>query len=174
MPAPFAQILARLRPEVLRFVDTDQPLVGLAIAGGPDVGVLETLRRHQARATFFLLGARAVEHPTLVRRVAEDGHELANATWDGTPTPDGIARTQGVLEPVSPPRFLRAGTWPSRSILGAAQQHGLRCVAASRRPRPGAIVELRDPTPEAVEQLLGTLSDRGLRPTTLDELVAGA
>ena len=49
-----------------------------------DVGMdalLELLARHGARGTFFLLGPVAEEHPALVRRVAEAGHEIGCHGW---------------------------------------------------------------------------------------------
>jgi polysaccharide deacetylase family protein (PEP-CTERM system associated) len=39
--------------------------------------VLEMLARHDARATFFVLGEVALEHPALVRAIAAGGHEIA-------------------------------------------------------------------------------------------------
>jgi Polysaccharide deacetylase len=45
---------------------------------GPFDGILEALRTHGSRATFFLDGRWAEKHPELVQRVDADGHELAN------------------------------------------------------------------------------------------------
>jgi polysaccharide deacetylase family protein (PEP-CTERM system associated) len=39
--------------------------------------VLEVLRAHDTRATFFVLGWVAERHPELIREIAADGHELA-------------------------------------------------------------------------------------------------
>lgn len=38
--------------------------------------LLEILRRHRVRATFFVLGYVADQHPALIEEVAADGHEL--------------------------------------------------------------------------------------------------
>lgn len=38
--------------------------------------VMELLRRFGVRATFFVLGWNAERHPELLRRIADDGHEL--------------------------------------------------------------------------------------------------
>jgi peptidoglycan/xylan/chitin deacetylase (PgdA/CDA1 family) len=43
--------------------------------------LLDILARHEARATFFLLGSRATAHPQLVRRIAADGHIIGNHSW---------------------------------------------------------------------------------------------
>ena len=39
--------------------------------------VLETLARHRARATFFLVGEQVRRRPELARRILAEGHELA-------------------------------------------------------------------------------------------------
>jgi len=41
--------------------------------------LLELLARHDANATFFTLGWIVERYPSLVRRIAENGHELASA-----------------------------------------------------------------------------------------------
>ena len=40
--------------------------------------VLDTLARHGARATFFVLGSRARRHPDLIRRIEDEGHEVGS------------------------------------------------------------------------------------------------
>jgi len=59
--------------------------VALTFDDGPDPAstpaFLDLLARHRRRATFFLVGAQAVAAPRLVRRMAEEGHELAVHGW---------------------------------------------------------------------------------------------
>ena len=43
--------------------------------------VLATLARECVRATFFLIGKHASEHPELVRRIAAEGHTVGHHTW---------------------------------------------------------------------------------------------
>ena len=43
--------------------------------------LLDGLRERYVSATFFLCGYRAEEYPALVRRMAEEGHELAIHGW---------------------------------------------------------------------------------------------
>jgi peptidoglycan/xylan/chitin deacetylase (PgdA/CDA1 family) len=43
--------------------------------------VLASLARECVRATFFLIGKPASEHPELVRRIAAAGHTVATHTW---------------------------------------------------------------------------------------------
>jgi peptidoglycan/xylan/chitin deacetylase (PgdA/CDA1 family) len=42
--------------------------------------ILDTLRARKVRTTMFLTGAFIQKHPALVRRMAQDGHELGNHT----------------------------------------------------------------------------------------------
>jgi peptidoglycan/xylan/chitin deacetylase (PgdA/CDA1 family) len=44
--------------------------------------VLDLLRSHGARATFFVVGRYVDAHPAIAERAAADGHELGNHTFD--------------------------------------------------------------------------------------------
>ncbi|SCL16647.1 bifunctional polysaccharide deacetylase/glycosyltransferase family 2 protein [Micromonospora inyonensis] len=59
--------------------------VALTFDDGPDPEwtpkVLDLLKRHGARATFFVVGARVNEHPELVRRMLAEGHEIGSHTY---------------------------------------------------------------------------------------------
>jgi polysaccharide deacetylase family protein (PEP-CTERM system associated) len=46
---------------------------------------LEFLRRHQMRATFFVVGEIAEKFPATIRAIAAEGHELACHTWAHRP-----------------------------------------------------------------------------------------
>lgn len=67
-------------------VETGDPLVALTFDDGPDPRwtprVLDVLRSHAARATFFMVGAAAARHAELVARVAAEGHAIGNHSWD--------------------------------------------------------------------------------------------
>ena len=62
------------------------PHVALTYDDGPDPAstphFLALLQRHDAQATFFLLGAHVQENAALVREMAAAGHELAVHGWD--------------------------------------------------------------------------------------------
>ena len=59
--------------------------VALTFDDGPDPAttplVLDILRQKQVRATFFVVGKRAEQHPELVRRALAEGHLVENHTW---------------------------------------------------------------------------------------------
>ncbi|GAA0826644.1 polysaccharide deacetylase family protein [Streptosporangium amethystogenes subsp. fukuiense] len=49
---------------------------------GPETSrLLDILRAHGARATFFSLGSNASARPDLLRRMRDEGHLVANHTW---------------------------------------------------------------------------------------------
>jgi peptidoglycan/xylan/chitin deacetylase (PgdA/CDA1 family) len=72
---------ARDRPVSLRMPDKT---IALTFDDGPHPTwtpqLLDVLRRHQATATFFVVGSQAASHPLLLRRLAAEGHEVANHT----------------------------------------------------------------------------------------------
>jgi len=59
--------------------------VALTFDDGPDPRwtpqILDILRRYHARATFFVIGSQAAQHPELLRRMYAEGHEVANHTY---------------------------------------------------------------------------------------------
>ena len=60
-------------------------VVALTFDDGPNANtlrVLETLKAHGIKATFFIVGQKGAKNPDLVRRIAEEGHLLANHTAD--------------------------------------------------------------------------------------------
>ncbi len=59
--------------------------VALTFDDGPDIRftpqVLDTLAKHDVKATFFLMGARAKEHRDIVNRIHKEGHAIGNHTY---------------------------------------------------------------------------------------------
>lgn len=64
--------------------DKKYRLVALTFDDGPDESfttqVLDVLKQHNAKATFYLVGRRAAALPNLVRRMVAEGHEVGNHT----------------------------------------------------------------------------------------------
>jgi peptidoglycan/xylan/chitin deacetylase (PgdA/CDA1 family) len=60
--------------------------VALTFDDGPHpeftAGVLDVLAREKVRATFFVIGRFAKEYPSLVRRMADEGHAVGNHSYD--------------------------------------------------------------------------------------------
>ncbi|WP_367827009.1 polysaccharide deacetylase family protein [Streptomyces sp. LMG1-1-1.1] len=70
---PFLSMSGVGRSMVLTFDDGPDPRYTPAI--------LETLRRYECRAMFFVCGEMAVDNPDLLRQMAEDGHVVGNHSW---------------------------------------------------------------------------------------------
>lgn len=66
--------------------------VALTFDDGPDPRftpqVLDILREHGVRASFFCVGINATAHPDLVARIAAEGHLVGNHTWSHPYLPD--------------------------------------------------------------------------------------
>ncbi|MBB1087809.1 polysaccharide deacetylase family protein [Lysobacter sp. SG-8] len=76
---------SRLFGPVLDRLETEEKVVWLTIDDGPSdetPAVLDLLERHGARATFFMVGARAAARPDRVREVLRRGHEVGNHSLD--------------------------------------------------------------------------------------------
>lgn len=71
--------------------------IALTFDDGPDPvqtpALLDRLRALELRATFFVIGARVEAHPGLVRRMAEEGHEVGHHSWSHGPPHQTSAST---------------------------------------------------------------------------------
>ena len=67
-------------------VSTQDPVIALTFDDGPHPDstprLLDILEKHQARATFFVVGEAARRYFDIVRRAAEAGHAIGNHGWD--------------------------------------------------------------------------------------------
>ncbi|MFJ4792702.1 polysaccharide deacetylase family protein [Kitasatospora purpeofusca] len=154
-------------------LDADRRVVALTIDDGPDPRhtptVLALLEQHGIRATFFLIGENAVEHPDLVREIAARGHHIANHTWthpdlrhlSEAKVREELERTSELLHRTTgkAPTWFRApgGDWSPASLKVSAEL-GMRPMAWSVDPRdwarPGTVVItdriLKDVRPGAI------------------------
>lgn len=80
--------LLRCLPDryVLTGGDRRQRTLYLTLDDGPDPErtprMLDLLQRHDARATFFMVGDRIERHPQVVERVIAQGHAIGNHSWN--------------------------------------------------------------------------------------------
>ena len=73
-------------PRLITRVDTgNQKLVALTFDDGPDPRftpqVLDILKEHHAKATFFVVGKSAEANANLIKREIAEGHEVENHTY---------------------------------------------------------------------------------------------
>lgn len=61
---------------------TEQPVVALTFDDGPNPvytpQILQILREHDAKATFFMVGTNVARHPEIARLIVREGHEVGN------------------------------------------------------------------------------------------------
>jgi peptidoglycan/xylan/chitin deacetylase (PgdA/CDA1 family) len=66
-------------------VHVDGPYIALTFDDGPSATLtpklLDLLAAHHIKATFFVIGENVAEHPEIVARAAQEGHEIANHSW---------------------------------------------------------------------------------------------
>jgi peptidoglycan/xylan/chitin deacetylase (PgdA/CDA1 family) len=161
--------------------DRGRSVTALTFDDGPDPDVtpllLEVLRRHGVQATFFVTGAKAKQHPELIREILSRGHALGNHSYHHDPLlmlrsrtrlKEEIARTQDLLAnfAVRPLTFRPPVGITNPRLKGVLRELGMYCVTFScrafdrgnrrieklakiilKKVRPGAIILLHDVTP---------------------------
>ena len=72
--------------QVYRSVKTNSMQIAITFDDGPHPGntgrILDVLKKHEIRATFFILGCNAGYYPEPLVRAIEEGHEIENHTFD--------------------------------------------------------------------------------------------
>lgn len=205
---------------VIRHGARSKALVAFSFDDGPDERltplVLDVLKRHHARATFFVIGRRAEAHPELIRRMAGEGHEIANHSYSHSrllnlrfrkSLKQDITHCSHVLSQLQLPGVSPALFRPPMGLKNPALAHlqrelDLRIVVWSlhgrdthgadaetitkrvlRRIRRGDIILFHDghdlpgkqrsaAVVEALERILPALAERGLRTSTVGELIS--
>lgn len=164
----------RRREMALTFDDGPNPIATLLL--------MNVLRRFGVRATFFVVGDRAVPYPYLIKQLVTEGHEVGNHTFhhpklttvDASTVQAELSSTAEALAPLAGrPRWFRppGGDYDMR-VVDAAQQSGMGLAMwtvnsgdwASPAPKtlvarvlaraePGAIVLMHDGTLATVRAL---------------------
>jgi peptidoglycan/xylan/chitin deacetylase (PgdA/CDA1 family) len=66
-------------------VHVDGPYIALTFDDGPNATLtpklLDLLAARHLKATFFVVGQNAADHPDILRRAVREGHEIANHSW---------------------------------------------------------------------------------------------
>lgn len=76
--------LKAIYPKLLWNKERSEKTVYLTFDDGPTEeitkSVLSELKKHQAKASFFLIGKNAEAHPELVEKIKDEGHSIGNHT----------------------------------------------------------------------------------------------
>jgi peptidoglycan/xylan/chitin deacetylase (PgdA/CDA1 family) len=197
--APFLPGVGFFLPVISRR-KTDRTAVALTFDDGPDPDVtprlLDLLRRHDVRATFFVIGKRAERHPELIREILAQGHTLGNHSYDHDPflmlrsgqrLRDEVARTQDALAffSIRPLAFRPPVGITNPRLPGVLKALGMYCVTFScraldrgnrriaglaaailKKVRPGDILLLHDVAPQGEQGIERWLAE-------MEEVVSG-
>lgn len=212
------QFSSWIRGHLLCRVEEVSDLVALTFDDGPSrrntPAVLDLLARYRAHATFFTLAGPASRSPDLIRRMVDEGHDVAlhgDLHWPLPMLAPALIRREversaaavssataarprfyrppfGVMMPAQARFVARMGYL---SVLGDvypedAQQPGVARLLERTLPRltAGSILILHDGSPlgepdrsqtvEALDGILRTMTERGLRGVSVAELLDAA
>jgi peptidoglycan/xylan/chitin deacetylase (PgdA/CDA1 family) len=148
-----------------------RPEVALTFDDGPSPAttprVLELLAEAGVRATFFVVGRKAVEHPQLVRDIAAAGHLVGLHGFEhdrlfslrrSRQVLDDIRRTQDVIESTGVPRpmlFRPPIGFVSHLTVSGARTAGVTLIGCSARALDGFRSASADKVAERLLRALG-------------------
>jgi len=150
-PLSFLSWLERANPHIIYRVQTAQPFVALSFDDGPHpvftLQVLEILERYDAKATFFLIGERALQYPELVAKIRAAGHEIGNHYFrngsllrhSDVQLLELLDETERVVGPLKAPKLFRPpGGVAWRRQIALAREKGYLCVLGCAYPHDPA------------------------------------
>lgn len=189
-----------------RNVDPSRPMIALTFDDGPlpSVGnrIMDCLAQYNGRATFFLVGDRVVTYADEVRRMAAEGHEIANHTMNhkylqklgAAEIQSQVNRCSDVIESVCGVRpvvmrlpggghnaTVRANTnmpmiqWNIDTLDWKTRNTQSTVNAVLGKVKDGDIVlmhELYSQTGDAALQIIPALSEQGYQLVTVSEMAA--
>lgn len=132
-----------VRKNTIYRVRAAEKLAALTFDDGPSAvwtpKILDELNKAQVKATFFMLGEYVEKYPAVARRVAEEGHEIGNHTYDHhvliyyTPQElkDEINRAEYVIKNVTgvtPKYFRPPKAWLTQKEKAILDQMGYRVI----------------------------------------------
>jgi peptidoglycan/xylan/chitin deacetylase (PgdA/CDA1 family) len=151
--------------------------LALTFDDGPSTytaAVLDILKQHNAKGTFFVMGREVERYPEILKRMAEEGHEVGNHTYDfnaqgnklfSSINLESIKRNQQIIQKITGklPRFYRSpGGQMRRGLHASIREESLQVVngilpmphpklnakeqlaIAKETLKPGAIIILHD------------------------------
>ena len=126
--------------------------------------ILEILKKYNARATFFVIGKNAKEHPEIVKQSFLEGHEIGNHTYshpkmnsiNSEKVIDEIQKTSQIIEEITgqkPMLFRSPGGYLDDGIINVIEKNDCIPVLWSWRQ------DTRDWAKPSVESAVNTVLD---------------
>ncbi|MBI2266125.1 MAG: polysaccharide deacetylase family protein [Armatimonadetes bacterium] len=183
-------LVVRLSPNASCAVPepADLQAVALTFDDGPsDPGtarILDILSHYRVHATFFVVGARARQHPDLIGRMVREGHDLGNHTYShprqkltAAQLRHQILKTDRLLHGLTGIHFRLfrpSAHWRDKEVLPTSYQLGYPVILASVIPRdwerPGVEVIVKRIAGETQAGSVILLHDGGQGSRTVDAL----
>ena len=187
-------------------IDPNKPMVALTFDDGPGYNsasdkIVDVLEKYSARATFFMLGSNAADHPKNLKRKVELGCQIGNHTYNHSHygknvTASDISKASKAIKKacgVAPTAFRSPGGITNSAIRKECKEEGMPLYYWSldtqdwkyrdadkiyktvmKSVEDGDIIlmhEIYDSTAEAVEKIVPALIKKGYQLVTCDELI---
>jgi peptidoglycan-N-acetylglucosamine deacetylase len=119
-------ILPWMFPKLLWRVQTEAKEIYLTFDDGPVPGptefVLDTLKKYNAKATFFCIGDNIQKHSAIFKRTVEEGHSIGNHTFNhikgwGTSTEKYVANVESCESEINKWLQVSGSKFPVSSIF---------------------------------------------------------
>ncbi|WP_426449787.1 polysaccharide deacetylase family protein [Paenibacillus sp. S-38] len=142
----------------------------LTFDDGPDSRytplILDILKEHGVKATFFVVGRQVEKCPEVLRRIAEEGHRIGNHSWDHADLTK-LNEAQILEEIAAGDEAVRkiTGSAPVlfRAPYGAVSPNVRRALGSLGRPLVGWTVDTRDWAGTPPKAILESVT-QGLKP----------
>ena len=134
--------------------ESGQKKIALTFDDGPSAKytgeILDILQQYKVKATFFVIGANAKQHPDLLQRIVDEGHEVGNHTYSHphlqkiseAELAKELCKADALLQKLcglSPTLFRPPEGVVSDAVKTAAQKKGYRLVLWSIDTRDWAL-----------------------------------
>jgi len=146
--APFFPQWGFFLPIISKSV-TGSKAIALTFDDGPSQTstpiLLNLLKQHNYKATFFVVGEKAKKHPKLMARILEEGHSIGNHSWQHDSLlmlrskkhlREDIRKTQEILIKygIHPTTFRPPAGATNPKLKSILRNENLHCVTFSCRP----------------------------------------
>jgi len=158
-------VFALNNAEIVKRNDNATKYIALTFDDGPHARytdeILDILKENDVKATFFVIGENAKTHPEILKRIANEGHEIGNHTYHHVyiskcgrdKITKEIKETENTVYSITGTRpivFRPPGGYYSKESIEQIRNMGYECVLWS--------VDTKDWTLPAVEKVISTVS----------------